>query len=214
MTQNVKLSQAEREAAKIAAMQAAAKRDAELLAQREDVRGGVFEAAGRYGREASAGDMSLTKLCFLYNQATRDGHMTPGDASQIYAAYAGSYNAEQDENGFVTIGNVSYPTRGDGLLVDEKASEEAHDIARKKHNAEKTAASIIRTFAKDHVVAQGLGFFDRVRMLRDKITPENRTQSSMFNAWVSVNRPRFRIAISLAKSKGPLRPRKRPRSKS
>jgi hypothetical protein len=181
MTNNVKAAQAEKEAAKIAALQAAAAQEAADMQAHADGRKFLFDAAERYGSEAATGDMALTALCFLYNHATRQGHAGPDDANEIYGKFAGAYNT-RNAAGHVMLGNVKVSTRSDSLTMQEANSDEAEE------NRRKVSASLVRTFAKAGCVAQGSGWFDRVRMLRDAIAVDDRAQSSMFNAWVAANR--------------------------
>jgi hypothetical protein len=181
MTQNVKATQAAKEAAKVDAIIAADLANQALLADREAVRQNVFTTAKRNGDNAAFGDNGLAATCFLYNDAVRRGHMNADDAGAVYAAYAEGYNLA-NAAGHVMLGNVKVSTRGDGLFAQDVNADE------KEANRAKVSASLVRTFGKPGCVAQGAGWFDRVRMVRDTVAVDDRAQSSMFNAWVASNR--------------------------
>jgi hypothetical protein len=169
------------EAAKADALLAATAANIEALSNHETARAALMTVAEGYGRDAVAGDMSQTKLAFLFNQAVRDKVATPGDAKEVYLAYARGYNAARADKGSVEIDGVSHSTVGDKAEETGKA-------------AETVAASIFGTFGKYGVVGQGLGLYQRVRDLREKITPENRLHSGLFNAFVAVNRAVIKLA--------------------
>ena len=181
MTNNVRATQANGEAAKIAALQAAAQADADKLSAHTNGRAFLFAQAEVYGAEAATGDTGLTALCFLLNHAARSGHAGPDDAGEVYGKYAGAYNTTNAAR-HVMLGNVKVSTRADSLMAQELNAEEA------EKNRAKVSASVVRTFAKAGCVAQGSGWFDRVRMVRDTIAVDDRAQSSMFNSWVAANR--------------------------
>jgi len=169
------------EAAKAAALEADTKRMAEQRSNHETARAALMTVAEGYGRDAVAGDMSQTKLAFLFNQAVRDKVATPGDAKEVYLAYARGYNAARADKGTVEIDGVAHSTVGDKAEETGKA-------------AETVAGSIFGTFGRYGVVGQGLGLYQRVRDLRDQITPENRLHSGLFNAFVAVNRAVSKLA--------------------
>ena len=177
MTQNVKQAQARADAMKAQALIDDAAKAAEQLTNAETMRAAMLAQAETYGASAVEGDMSQTKLAFLFNQAVRVSVLTEEDAGAVYLAYVKGYNASRIAKSKVTIGDVEVQAHGD-VLGD----------ADKGKGAEKTAISIFRTFGRAAVVGQSIGLFDRVRMLRDKVAADDRAQSSLFNAFVAVNR--------------------------
>lgn len=180
MTNDPKANKASREAAAAQAALDAAEKNKVLVAQINEARAAILFKATQYGEESATGAMSQTKLAFLFNQACREGYMTVADAGKVYMAYAEGYNAAQREKGTLEVANHRLSTVEAALVETAEAGKSKSD--------HKTAISIFATFGRPAVVAEGLAYFDRVRQLRDTITAENRAQSSMFNAWVAVNR--------------------------
>ncbi len=177
MTQNVKADKAAREAEKAAAMLAASTANEAVLSNHETMRAALIVKAEEYGAAASEGDMSQTKVAFLFNQACREGVMTEEDASKVYLAYAKGYNAARAAKGKITIGETEHAVHGDSMSDAERGK-----------GAEKTAVSIFRTFGRPAVVAQGLDLYRQVREMRELIGADDRAQASLFNAFVAVNR--------------------------
>ena len=185
MTNNVKQAQAAKEAAAVEAQLALDAMNAAKLQAATDRKAFVLGEANRLGRARAVGDTSLTSLCFLYNNAVRLGAMQPDDAGEVYAAYSGGFDTA-NKSGFVNMGEngeVRVSTTGDSLF---DAGINADDAAEK--DRAKVAISLVRTFAKPGCVAQGPGWFDRVRVARNGIAVDDRLHTSMFNAWVAANR--------------------------
>ena len=177
MTQNVKAAKAAAEAMKANALIDDAIAAEVKLTNHETARAALIEKAEAYGAAASEGDMSQTKVAFLFNQAVREGVMTEEDASKIYLAYAKGYNAARVAKGKLEVAGTSYDVHGDSMSDAERGK-----------GAEKTAVSIFRTFGRPAVVAQGLDLYRQVRELRELIGADDRAQASLFNAFVAVNR--------------------------
>jgi len=185
MSVATKAAQAAKEAASINAILAAQAENEIKIAKAADRKAFVLGEAARLGRERGRGDTSLTLMCMMLNNATRLGAMGPDDANEVYALYSGGYD-ETNETAHVMMGedaNIKVSARGDSLLVAAINAEDA-----KEKDRIKVATSLVRTFAKPGAVAQGEGWFDRVRLIRDAIEVTDRLHSSMFNAWVAANR--------------------------
>jgi len=177
MTNNVKESKAAAEAAAAQAELDRIAADAAVVDNRTAMKAALIEKAEAYGVEAATGDMSQTKVAFLFNQAVRERLMTEADAGAVYTAYAKGYNAARIAKGSLVIADTTHFVHGDGM----------NDVDRGK-GAEKTAISIFRTFGRPAVVAQGLEMYQDVRELRELLGADDRAQGSLFNAFVAVNR--------------------------
>src|SRR5688572_16302992 len=183
MTNNVKEAKARAEAMKAKGLIDDAAKEAARLTNQETAREHVFATAETYGATASEGDMSQTKLAFLFNQAVRERILTEEDAGKVYLAYAKGYNAASAAKGEIEIAGVKHGVSGD-IMSD----------AERGKGAEKTAISIFRSFGRVEVVAQGLGLYREVRETRELLGADDRAQSSLFNAFVAVNRDVSRAA--------------------
>lgn len=132
----------------------------------------LLATAGNYGRDAAAGQTSLTALAFFFNDACRRGFTTEGDARAVYTAYAEAHNAAI-EAGKVLIGNVEYRVVADKLLELED---------------NKTPVSEFRSFGRPHVVAQGLAMYQDVIAVANGMPKEARDNLSVYQCMVRVNR--------------------------
>ena len=161
------MSDAEKAEAKLAADA----RNAAIIAENVKSRGILLETAGKYGREAAAGQTSLTALAYFFNDACRHGFATEGDARSVYVAYAEAHNAAI-EAGSVVVGNTTYKVAADKLI--ELGDNE-------------TPVSEFRTFGRPNVVLQGLGLYQDVIEAASRVTRENRV-GSVYVCMVAVNR--------------------------
>lgn len=168
------------EAAKAKAIADAEAANAAILSNQEAARNGILAKAGEYGAHSAEGDMSLTKVAFLFNQACRSKVMTVDDARAVYVAYTDGRNAAMAAKGSVEIEGANYQTGCAVVTTDGKSSAD--------NGALKAAVSIFATFGRPAVVVQGLGFYDEVRTMWLALDAGKRQQKSLYNAFVAANR--------------------------
>ena len=117
-----------------------ANRDALLVKAREQHekdRAAVIRQANLFGVQSARGEMSLTKLAFLFNDAVRRRFMTVADAEVTYKAYVDARNAA------VAAGTMSC-----------RATQSASDAMP----AKSTTWPLSRTFCAPEVEASALAY--------------------------------------------------------
>src|SRR5688500_9668918 len=120
MTNDVKGAKARAESMKAQDLIDDAAKAASVLSNHETARAAVIARAETYGASASEGDMSQTKLAFLFNQAVREHILTEEDASKVYLAYAKGYNAARAAKGEIEIAGVKHGVSGDSMSDAER----------------------------------------------------------------------------------------------
>ena len=151
-----------------------ANRDALIAEQRkafEAARARVIKQANLFGVQSARGEMSLTKLAFLFNDACRNRVMTVADAEVTYKAYVDARNAAVAA-GHVTIDGVDYRVTADRIEPEQM------DVS----------VSTFATFGKPAVIAQGLNLFQNIMAVQAEIPTDRRAVKSPYNAMVRVGR--------------------------